>query len=75
MTGDAEAEAAAIKSLGGGTAGEVTTDFSGDGYELTVTKSDGSKLEVHLDQSFNVMQGHGGSRPGGAPEGAPGVAG
>jgi hypothetical protein len=66
VTGDAaaKAKAAAEKSVGSGsTAGEVTTDFTGDGYEVTVTKSDGSKVEVHLDKSFNVMQGHGG--PGG----------
>jgi hypothetical protein len=31
-----------------------STDVSGNGYEVTVTKSDGSKVEVHLDQSFNL---------------------
>jgi hypothetical protein len=69
VTGDAatKAKAAAIKSVGGGTAGDVTTDFTGDGYEVTVTKSDGSKVEVHLDQSFNVMHGHGGDGPGAGP--------
>lgn len=67
VTGDAatKAQAAAVKSVGGGTAGAVTTDLSGNGYETTVTKSDGSKVEVHLDSAFNVMQGHGG--PGGGP--------
>ena len=62
-----KAKAAAVKSAGGGTAGEVTTDFTGDGYEVTVTKSGGSQVEVHLDSSFNVMQGHGpgGGGPGG----------
>ena len=64
----AKAQAAAVKALGGGTAGDVTTDFRGDGYEVTVTKSDGTKTEVHMDKSFNVMQGHGGpGGPGGAP--------
>ncbi len=81
-----KAKAAAIKSVGSGTAGEVTTDFTGNGYEVTVTKSDGSKVEVHLDSSFTVMQhppappgGHGpggGPPPGGArgqaPSGSPG---
>ena len=58
MTGEAatKAQAAAVKSVGSGTAGAVTTDFTGHGYETTVTKSDGSKVEVHLDSSFNVMQ-------------------
>jgi hypothetical protein len=56
----AKAQAAAVKALGSGTAGAVTTDFPGTGYEVTVTKSDGSTVEVHLDSSFNVVQGHDG---------------
>jgi hypothetical protein len=66
VTGDAatKAQAAAVKSVGSGTAGAVTTDFFGDGYEVTVTKSDGSTVEVHLDSSFNVVQGGPGG-PGG----------
>ncbi len=73
VTGDAaaKARAAAVKSVGGGTAGTVTTDCFGKGYEVVVTKSDGTKVEVHLDGSFNVMQGPGGHRgppgPGGPP--------
>ncbi|HVP03499.1 MAG TPA: hypothetical protein VMT10_13090, partial [Solirubrobacteraceae bacterium] len=84
VTGDAatKAKAAARKSVGSGTAGEVTTDFTQTGYEVTVTKSDGTKVEVHLDSSFNVMQGpggHGGPPPssgaqnGSAPYGPPGA--
>ena len=53
----AKAQAAAVKALGGGTAGAVTTDFTQKGYEVTVKKTDGSTVEVHLDGSFNVMQG------------------
>jgi len=63
VTGDAaaKAKAAAVTSVGGGTAGDVTGDFRGGGYEVTVTKSDGSTVEVHLDSSFNIRQGgHGG---------------
>ena len=58
VTGDAaaKAQAAAVKEVGSGTAGAVTTDFRGTGYEVTVTKSDGSTVEVHLDSSFTVMQ-------------------
>ncbi len=52
-----KAQAAAVKALGGGTAGAVTTDFTKTGYEVTVTKADGTTTEVHLDSSFNVMQG------------------
>ena len=62
VTGDAatKAQAAAVKAVGSGTAGAVTTDYTGSGYEVTVTKSDGSSVEIHLDGSFNVMQGHSG---------------
>jgi hypothetical protein len=68
VTGDdaAKAQAAAVKAAGGGTAGDVTTDYFGKGYEVTVTKSDGSKVEIHLDSSFEVMQ-HGPARWGGQP--------
>src|SRR5690348_17144996 len=47
----AKAQAAAVKAVGGGTAGAVTSDFDGNGYEVTVTKSDGGTTEVHLDSS------------------------
>ncbi len=59
VTGDAatKARAAAVRSVGSGTAGDVTTDFRGGGYEVTVTKSDGSTVEVHLDSAFNEQQG------------------
>jgi hypothetical protein len=59
-TAAAKAQAAAVKSIGGGTAGAVTTDFTGNGFEVTVTKSDGTKVEVHLDSSYNVARGPGG---------------
>ena len=67
VTGDAaeNAQVAAVKAAGGGTAGDVTTDCFGNGYEVTVTKSDGSKVEIHLDSSFEVMGPPGGR--GGAP--------
>jgi hypothetical protein len=60
-----KAQAAAVKAVRSGTAGAVTTDYSGGGYEVTVTKSDGSSVEVHLDSSFDVMGAPGGR--GGAP--------
>jgi hypothetical protein len=63
---EAKAQAAAVKSVGSGTAGAVTTDITGKGFETTVTKSDGTKVEVHLDSSYNVMQGPGGH--GGPPQ-------
>ena len=55
----AQAQAAAVKSVGSGTAGAVTTDYTHTGYEVTVTKADGTQVEVHLDSSFNVMSGPG----------------
>ena len=72
VSGDAadKAKAAAVKAVGGGTAGDVTTDYFGNGYEVTVTKSDGSKVEVHLDSSFDVMGPPGGQ--GGVPPAPPG---
>lgn len=67
VTGDAatKARAAAVKAAGGGTAGEVTTDYFGNSYEVTVTELDGSEVEIHLDSSFAVMARPGGL--GGAP--------
>lgn len=66
VTGSAasQAQAAAVKYVGSGTAGPVTSNFTKDGYEVTVTKSDGSQVEVHLDSSFNVTQGGGGHGDG-----------
>jgi len=59
VTGSAatSAQAAAVKSVGSGTAGAVTADFTGKGYEVTVTKSDGTTVDVRLDSSFNVATG------------------
>jgi hypothetical protein len=71
VTGTAatKAQEAAVKAAGGGTAGDVTTNFFGNGYEVTVMKTDGTQVEYHLDSSFTVM-----SRPPGGP-GAPGAPG
>jgi hypothetical protein len=52
----AKAKAAAVKAVGGGTASAVTTNCTGNGYEVIVIKSSGTKVEVHLDSSFNAMQ-------------------
>ncbi len=64
----AKAQAAAVKAVGSGTAGDVTTTYFGNGYEVTVTKADGSTVEVHLDSSFNAITGPpGGGRMGFGP--------
>jgi hypothetical protein len=63
-----KAKAAAVKYLGGGTATDVTTDYSGNGYEVDVIKN-GTTTEVHLDSSFSVLGGPGGRH--GGPDGPP----
>jgi hypothetical protein len=71
VTGEAaaKARAAAIASVGGGTAGAVTGDFRNSGaYEVAVTKTDGSHVTVRLDSSFKVESHPAG--PGGGPRAA-----
>jgi hypothetical protein len=67
-----KAKAAALASVGGGTAGAVTSSFRNNGdYEVAVTKPDGSKVTVRLDSAFKVQSHHGGPGvPGGAGDGA-----
>jgi hypothetical protein len=72
VTGEAaeKAKAAALASVGGGTAGAVTGDFRNSGdYEVAVTKTDGSQVTVRLDSSFKV-ESHRGGPNGGGPSGA-----
>ena len=67
VTGEAaeKAKAAALASVGGGTAGTVTGDFRNSGdYEVEVTKKDGSKVTVRLDSSFKVESHPGPGGPG-----------
>jgi hypothetical protein len=75
VTGEAstKAQAAAVASVGSGTAGAVTMDFFGKGYEVDVTKTDGTKVSVHLDSSFKVQTHPGG--PGMHAPGGPGAPG
>ncbi len=67
-----KAQTAALGAVGG-TAGAVTNNFSQNGYEVTVTKKDGSKLVVRLDSAFKVDQA--GPGPGGPGPGADGPGG
>jgi hypothetical protein len=62
-TNATKAQVASVKAVGSGTAGAVTTDMTGSGFETTVSKSDGSTVEVHLDSSFAV-ENHGGGMGG-----------
>jgi hypothetical protein len=71
---DAEkATAAALATVSGGKAGAVTTTFRGGGYEVDVTKTDGTNVTVHLDSSFKVQTHPVG--PGGPGMGGPGMGG
>jgi hypothetical protein len=72
----AKAKAAALASVGGGTAGAVTGDFRNSGdYEVAVTKPDGSKVTVRLDSSFKVESHPGGPGGRGGMPDRPGAAG
>lgn len=52
----ARASAAALKATGGGTVNETERDSEqGATYEVEVTKSDGSTVDVRLDASFGVV--------------------
>jgi uncharacterized membrane protein YkoI len=57
ITGQAldRASAAALEHTGGG---KVTGTEAGDeegAYEVEVTRDDGSQVDVHLDEGFNVL--------------------
>jgi len=59
VTGPAadQARAAAIQAVPGGTGGRVEkeTNEGAAYYGVTVTKADGSQVEVHEDQNFHVL--------------------
>jgi hypothetical protein len=59
ITGPAadQARAAAVKAVPGSTAGavEAETNEGAAVYGVIVTKSDGTKLEVHLDKNYNFL--------------------
>ena len=59
VTGPAadQARAAAIQAVPGGTGGRVEkeTNEGAAYYGVTVTKADGTKVEVHEDQNFHVL--------------------
>ena len=52
--GSVAAQISTYALVGGGTATKVTTDWSGNGYEVTVKKADGSSVEVHLNGSYGL---------------------
>lgn len=48
-------EAAALKSVGGGTVTEVEVGDDGAAYGVEIRRDDGSQVEVNLDESFTVI--------------------
>ena len=58
LTGDtaAKVRAAALARVSGGTVDRVETDADGHAaYEAHMTKSDGSRVTVYVDKSFDVV--------------------
>jgi hypothetical protein len=49
------AKAAALAHVGGGTANAVEQGDEDAAWEVEVTKTDGSTVDVHLDESFAVV--------------------
>jgi uncharacterized membrane protein YkoI len=50
-----KATAAALAYTGGGTVTETEAGDEEGYYEVEVTLDDGTQIDVHLDQSFNVL--------------------
>ena len=50
-----QARQAALAHLGGGTANAVERDDEDAAWEVEVTKSDGSTVDVHLDANYAVV--------------------
>jgi uncharacterized membrane protein YkoI len=57
ITGQAldRAKAAALDATGGGRVTETEVGDEEGAYEVEVTRSDGSQIDVHLDKGFNVL--------------------
>ena len=51
----ARASEVAIDHLGGGSVTETEVEDEESYYEVEVTRSDGSQVDVQLDESFNVV--------------------
>ncbi|CAN5880225.1 hypothetical protein BH23ACT12_BH23ACT12_22050 [soil metagenome] len=57
ITGESlkKASAAALEATGGGKVTETETGDEDGAYEVEVTMSDGSRVDVHLDPNFKVI--------------------
>ena len=49
------ASAAALAETGGGKVTETEVGDEEGAYEVEVTRADGSQVDVHLDEDFNVL--------------------
>jgi uncharacterized membrane protein YkoI len=49
------ASAAALAATGGGKVTETEVGDEEGAYEVEVTRADGSQVDVHLDERFNVL--------------------
>ena len=73
LTGETaeKVKAAALKAVPGGTVDRVETDSDGSPYEAHVTKADGTRVTVKVNEAFEVTSieedggHHGGRGPGG----------
>jgi uncharacterized membrane protein YkoI len=54
-----KAKAAALAHTGGGKVTETEAGDEEGAYEVEVTMSDGSQVDVHLDKRFHVLGQHG----------------
>ena len=67
ITGPAldRAKAAALEHTGGGKVTETEVGDEEGAYEVEVTRADGSQVDVHLDERFNVIGQAGDGEQGG----------
>ena len=64
------ASAAALAETGGGKVTETEVGDEEGAYEVEVTRSDGSQVDVHLDKDFNVLSSAGDDDRSGESDGA-----
>jgi hypothetical protein len=50
-----KARAAALASIGEGQVTALEVDDEDGAYEVEITRADGSQVDVHLDEHFNVL--------------------
>ncbi len=66
------ASAAALAETGGGKVTETEVGDEEGAYEVEVTRADGSQVDVHLDEDFNVLGSAGDDDGSGEDDGSGG---